>query len=82
MLWIVANQGPVGIDGNFDGPTVVVLNFAQYLAPLAILELYFRARDAGGVGFRVAMTLVLTVAALATAAGSVAAYLILWAPRL
>jgi len=45
MFWIMANQGPVGIDvKTFTGPFVTFIAFANYLLPLAILELYFRAQ--------------------------------------
>jgi hypothetical protein len=48
--------GGVGIDEQtFSGPFVVTWHFGQFLLPLAILELYFRARDAADPRARVVM---------------------------
>ena len=42
MAWILIHQGPVGFDPEtFEGPFIIALAFAQYLIPLALLELYF-----------------------------------------
>jgi uncharacterized membrane protein len=82
MFWIVANQGPVGFDPKtFTGPFITFLAFAQTLLPLAVLELYFRARR-GGAGAQLAMAGGLGVLALATLGGIAAATAILWLPRL
>lgn len=83
MFWIVANQGPVGFDPKtFQGPFLTILAFAQYLLPLAVLELYFRAQASGNARARIAMTAGLGAATLMTAAGIVAATAIMWLPRL
>lgn len=82
MFWVVVNQGPVGFDPtSFTGPTLVALAFGQYLLPLALLELYFRAQNAGVVG-QLAMTAILVVAMLGTAGGIAAAWFGMWLPRL
>jgi hypothetical protein len=48
--------GGLGVDDEtFGGPAVVFWHFAQYLLPLAVLELYFRARDGASVVGRYAM---------------------------
>ena len=45
MLWLVVNRAPVGFDPKtFSGPFLSVLSFVDYLFPLLVLELYFRAR--------------------------------------
>lgn len=83
MFWIVVNQGPAGFDPEtFRGPFLIFLAFAQYLLPLAVLELYFLARDRGGARLRYAMTGVLGALTLATATGIGAATMILWLPKL
>jgi hypothetical protein len=46
FAWIILNQGPVGITKALDGPFDRFWAVACYLLPLAILELYLRARDA------------------------------------
>jgi uncharacterized membrane protein len=81
-LWIVINQGPVGFDPErFQGPALTTIAFLSYLLPLALLELYFRARSASA-GARLATAGGLGVATLLTAAGVGAAALIHWLPRL
>jgi len=83
MLWLVVNQGPVGFDPKtFAGPFLTGLAFAQYLLPLALLELYFRAQVSRAPGPRLAMTGVLGVTTLAMLGGIAAAAAILWLPRL
>lgn len=82
MFWILVNQGPVGFDPDtFQGPAITTLSFAQYLVPLAVLELYFRAQRSGPRG-RFAMAAGLGVLTLLTATGIVAASMILWLPNL
>ncbi len=83
MAWIVANQGPVGFDPKtFQGPFLTILAFAQYLLPLAVLELYFRAQASGNARTRMAMTAGLGAATLVTATGIAAASAIMWLPRI
>lgn len=83
MFWIVANQGPAGFDPKtFQGPFLTILAFAQYLLPLAVLELYFRAQAAGNAPARIAMAAGLGAATLVTATGIAAATAIMWLPRL
>ena len=83
MFWIAANRGPVGFDPHtFRGPTLVVLAFGQYLIPLVILELYFRAQRSHSSIVRASMAATLFGLTLATAGGIVAAFLFMWLPRL
>jgi hypothetical protein len=82
MAWIVANQGPAGFDPKtFSGPFLSFLAFAQYLVPLALLELYFRAQR-GSARVQLAMAFGLGAATLVMAGGIAAAGAILWLPRL
>jgi hypothetical protein len=79
----VVNQGPVGFDPQtFRGPFLVFLGFAQYLLPLALLELYLLARDRDHAWLRHAVAALLGVATLATATGVAAASAMLWLPEL
>ena len=82
MCWILVNRGPVGIGRDFDGPFVRFWSFGCYLAPLAVLELYLRARDRAGPGGKVAMAGGLIVLTLATAVGIFGAVMGMWAPRI
>lgn len=64
FAWVILNRGPVGMNKTFDGPFNYFADFACYLLPLTVLELYLRAKDGGGPGARFAMAgglLVLTV---------------------
>jgi hypothetical protein len=81
-LWLAVNRGPLGFDPDrFAGPFLSFLAFAQYLLPLAVLELYFRAQDSGPRR-QLAMAGGLSVLTLMTTAGITAAALMLWLPRL
>lgn len=82
-FWILVNQGVVGFDADtFTGPALTTIAFAQYLLPLAILQLYFRTQERGGPRARAAMASGLLVATLLTAAGIFAASMMLWLPHL
>jgi hypothetical protein len=83
MLWLLVNHGPVGFDPKtFTGPFITILSCAQFLLPLAVLELYLRAQASGSAAARAAVAAGLGLATLATAAGSVGAFLGMWLPRL
>lgn len=82
-FWILVNQGPVGFDpGTFRGPALTTIAFAQYLLPLAILQLYFHTQDRAGSHGRVVMACSLFASTLLTAVGIVAASMMLWLPNL
>jgi hypothetical protein len=59
-----------------------ILSFAQYLVPLAVLEIYLRAQDRGGPPARLAMAGGLVVLTVALAAGIVAVTVGAWVPRM
>lgn len=81
-FWIVVNQGPVGFDPKtFTGPALTIIAFAQYLLPLAVLELYFRAQASKASPVRPAMATGLCALTL-TAGGVVTASILLWFPQL
>ncbi len=83
MFWIVLNQGPAGFDPKtFQGPFLTFLAFAQYLLPLAAMQLYFYVQDNAGPRGRIAMAAGLGVLTLITATGIFAASMIMWLPRL
>lgn len=83
MFWLLVNQAPVGFDPKtFEGPFLSFLSFAQFLFPLAVLELYLRARDLGGALARAAMAAGLLALTAAMGAGIFAAALMMWLPRI
>ena len=83
MLWLVINKGPVGFDPKtFQGPFLTFLAFAQYLLPLAILEIYLRTRDRGSAQMRVAVAAGLIVLTIAMGAGIFGATMRMWLPNI
>ncbi|HZP68089.1 MAG TPA: DUF2306 domain-containing protein [Rudaea sp.] len=83
MLWIVANGGPVGFDPKtFTGPFLTFLSFAQFLLPLAVLELYFHAQARREPGLALATAALVAVLTLAMTGGIAAATAIMWLPHL
>lgn len=84
MFWIAVNQGPVGFDPeSFRGPALTVLAFAVYaIAPLALLELYLRARKSHHPRTQYATAAVIAAASLVMAVGVAAATAFMWLPRL
>lgn len=83
MFWLLLFRAPVGFDPqSFTGPFLVFLSFAQYLLPLAVLELYFRVRDAGTPVARLTMGVALCGLTFMTAFGIVGAAMGMWLPRM
>jgi hypothetical protein len=83
MFWLVVNQGPVGFDPKtFTGPFLTFLGFAEYLLPLAVLQLYFVAEKSRSASIQVAMAAGLVASTLVMAVGIAAAFAMLWLPHL
>jgi Predicted membrane protein (DUF2306) len=83
MFWLVLNRGPVGFDPKtFTGPALTVLAFAQYLLPLAVLQLYLRAKASPSTAGRMAMAGGLLTLTLMMMVGIGAAFMFMWLPRL
>ena len=82
FLTLAVFKGPVGFDpATFTGPFPTTMSFAQYLFPLAVLELYFRAQDWQSPPGRFATASLLVVLTLAMAAGLFAVTLAIWVPE-
>jgi hypothetical protein len=80
--WMMVTGG-AGVDlATFSGPFLEVWAFAQYLLPLASLELYLRAKRWSSVAGRSALALSLAVLTVAEAIGIFAATTRMWMPRL
>jgi len=80
--WDVLTGG-VGIDEKtFTGPFIYAWHFGQYLLPLAVLELYFRARDSANPHHRSAMAAGLFAVTVLMTIGIVQAATNSWLPRL
>jgi uncharacterized membrane protein len=82
FLSLFLNRGPFGFDPTtFSGPFLTFLSFAQYLVPLAVLEIYLRVQTRGGALGRFAMAAGLFVLTVATGVGIFAVTLGAWLPR-
>jgi len=82
FLWLLVFKGPFGFDpAKFTGPFPTVMSFAQYLFPLAVLEIYLRAQERPGVLRRMATAGVLFVLTLAMAAGIFAVTMAISVPQ-
>ena len=82
FLAIVLNKGPFGFDpATFTGPFPTFMSFANYLFPLAVLEIYFLAQDRPGALRRMATAGLLFVLTLGMIAGLFAVTLVIWVPQ-
>ncbi|NVK21181.1 MAG: DUF2306 domain-containing protein [Kangiellaceae bacterium] len=83
QLWLFIHDGKaVGFDWEtFTGPFLYFLGFAQYLLPLAILELYFYSQKAQKPYIQIFTTGVLIIASVITAIGIYAASTGMWLNR-
>jgi len=71
VLSLLLFKGPFGFDPvTFTGPFPIIMSFAQYLFPLAILEIYLRAQDRPGALRRMATAGILFVLTLAMGVSS------------
>jgi len=81
MFWIAINGGPVGFDPKtFLGPALEVLSFLQFLLPLAVLELYFRAKASPRPTLRTATAGALFLMSAAMGLGILVASKGMWLP--
>lgn len=80
--WIIFNRGTVGMTANWDGPFNYFWFFGCYLLPLAVLELYLRAKESAGPSGRFAMAggLLVLTALMGVGIFGVAAFM--WRPLL
>lgn len=83
MFWIAVNGGPAGFDPKtFTGPFLSFLAFAQYLLPLAVLELYLACRRGGGTTEHIGMAGIMIVATAITVIGVAVATMGMWLPNM
>lgn len=82
FLSLFLNHGPFGFDPTtFRGPFLTFLSFAQYLVPLAVLEIYLRAQNRSGALRRLATAGMLFVLTLVMGAGLFAVAMAQWVPQ-
>lgn len=82
FLSLLIFKGPFGFDPTmFRGPFLTFMTFAQYLIPLAVLEIYLRAQDRPGALRRMATAGMLFVLTLVMVAGLFAVGIAQWVPQ-
>lgn len=82
MGWLMLTGG-WGVDfETFSGPFLYFLGFAQYLLPLAVLEMYFRSTKSSSATAKYATTATIIVCTLYTAVGIFAASMGMWLPKI
>lgn len=82
FLTLLVAKGPFGFDPvTFTGPLPTFMSFAQYLLPLAVLEVYLRAQDHPGALPRMATAALLFVVTLGMGAGLFAVTMAIWVPQ-
>lgn len=82
FVTIVALSGTVGFNpAMLSGSLLTFMTFAQYVVPLSILELYFRAQDRPSAPRSMATAGVLLVSTLVMIAGILAVSMAIWVPQ-
>jgi tetratricopeptide (TPR) repeat protein len=82
FLTLLVFRGPFGFDPTtFTGPFPTFMSFAQYLLPLAVLEIYLRAQDRPGALGRMAAAGMLFILTLGMGAGIFAVTMAMWVPQ-
>lgn len=82
MQWLVLYRGQAGIDAaTITGPFLSIWSLTNYLLPLAMLEIYLHARDAGSTRRRFATAAALLVVTLAMGAAFLTVTTVVWLPR-
>lgn len=82
FLSFLVMRRPFGFDPTtLEGPFFSFVAFAQYLVPLAVLEIYFWAQDRPSAPRRMATAVMLFVLTLAMAAGLFAVGAAIWVPQ-
>jgi uncharacterized membrane protein len=81
LSFLIARR-PFGFDPTtLEGPFFTFMAFAQYLVPLAVLEIYFWAQDRPGALRRMATAVMLFVLTLAMVAGLFGVGAAIWVPQ-
>jgi tetratricopeptide (TPR) repeat protein len=83
FLSFALNHGPFGFDqATFSGPFLTFMSFAQYLVPLAVLEIYLRTQDRAGASGRFAMAAGLFALTVVMGAGIIVVTMAVFLPNI
>ena len=82
FVTLLVLNGAAGFDpASIVGPVLTMLTFAQYLVPLAVLELYFQAQDRPTARRKMATAGVLGLSTLLMIGGLFAVSMAIWVPQ-
>jgi Predicted membrane protein (DUF2306) len=82
FAWFMVMQGPVGVGEKMDGAFDIFIGFACYLLPLAVLELYLRAKESSSAKLRTFAASVICFFTSLMVVGIVAQAVLAWLPLL
>lgn len=82
MAWILIHQEAKWSTENLDGPFDLVWAYANYLLPLAILELYFYIRENPEKKKDYFLSALLFLCTILIGLGTVGSYLMMWGPNM
>jgi uncharacterized membrane protein len=83
FLSLVIFKGPIGFDpSTLSGPFITFMAFAQFVVPLAVVELYFLAQARPGVIRRFSMAAALFVLTIGMSVGVFAVSASVWVPSI
>lgn len=80
MAWVLLTGGGLGMNRSLSGPADILLQFGAYLAPITVLEAYFRAQDSASPLTKRLVGGLIFVAAALTAVGVAGAVAFMWGP--
>ena len=78
--WFMVMQGPVGVGKKMDGPFDIFIGFGCYLLPLAVLELYLRAKESASATLRIFAGITISAFTSLMMVGIVAHVVLIWLP--
>lgn len=82
-FWLFINKEPFGFDPEtFEGPFLYFLTFSQYILPLALLELYLKAKMSSSKNLTMIISTLLFLFTLVMAIGIFAASVGFWFPKM
>lgn len=81
MLWVLL-FGPEALGEDLGGPAGIALNYAQFIVPLLLFELYRRATRSESKAAHWSVAAMLFICSTAMGAGIGMAWLFLWLPNL
>lgn len=82
MGWFMLNQGPNGNNATLDGPADIAFSYLCYLLPMAMIELYWWAKNKTSTAKAWVLNTSLVLMIVITAVGVSGATMLMWLPRI